>query len=157
MSDTIAFLCPLPPPELHSNPKTWRTDRSGKKRRVPPHWTEKVKAKQAYSERVYVQWAVHSAIHAAETHGELFGVPWKRARIIYEWRYCGNAPDEQNLGANLKALTDILCMAPNNGLQTNNTTYLGLVEDDKGLEPEYRLTRVAHRTDEGVYVTLVRL
>ena len=85
------------------------------------------------------------------------GMPWKQARIVYEWRYCGNAPDEQNLGANLKALTDILCMAPNNGLQRNNTTYLGLVEDDKGLEPHYTMTRVAHRTDEGVYVTLERL
>ena len=152
MSGTIAFLVPLPPPELHSNPKTWRTDRSGKKRRVPPHWTEKVKAKQAYSADVWTAWQFRD-----RRSGPTAPPAWTRARIVYEWRYCGNAPDEQNLGANLKALTDILCMAPNNGLQRNNTTYLGLVEDDKGLEPHYTMKRVAHRTDEGVYVTLVRL
>ena len=144
MSGTIAFLVPLPPAALRSNTRR--------------HWTEKVKAKQAYSKAVWAEYLTQCADRRTRAAGHVVRpATWKRARIVYEWRYCGNAPDEQNLGANLKALTDILCMAPNNGLQRNNTTYLGLVEDDKGLEPHYTMTRVAHRTDEGVYVTLERL
>ena len=137
--ETIAFTCPLPPSVLRSNSRA--------------HWRTKMGAKQAYSRAVFGEWSQQPYQFFAR-----FGFPWKRAHVTYTWRYAGVAPDKQNLGANLKALTDIISCAPNTGkLSTNNTMYLGLVEDDKGVEPEYKLEKVARRAAEGVYVEIRRM
>lgn len=140
---TITFVVDLPPAALRSNSRAHR-------------WA-KVKAKQAYSEMVWESWRETDAALWRETGTYRMSDPaWKAARVTYEWRYCGVAPDLSNLGANTKALQDMLCMAPKTR-QTNGTTYLGLVEDDKGIEPVYRLKRVAHRVDEGVEIVIERI
>ena len=139
--ETIQFRVPLPPSPLRSNSRA--------------HWQTKMGAKQAYSRDVLTAWG-----HSHEPRPgccDVEGAPWKAARVTYTWRYAGVAPDRQNLGANLKALTDILCCAPNTGkLATNHTTYLGLIEDDKGIDPEYRLEKVSRRAAEGVLVRIER-
>lgn len=138
MGEVIEFQVSLPPAALRSNSRA--------------HWKTKYAAKQAYSgEALYTYEAVKGAWMA------LLIKPWKQAKVTYTWRYCGVAPDRQNLGANLKALTDIICCAPNNGLQANHTTYLGLIEDDKGIDPHYALERVKRRVEQCVVIKIERL
>lgn len=138
---SISFQVPLPPSTLRSNSRA--------------HWRTKMGAKQGYSREVLWAWG-----HSHEPGPgccDVEGAPWKAAHVTYTWRYAGVAPDKQNLGANLKALTDIICCAPSTGkLATNHTTYLGLIEDDRGIEPEYKLEKVARRSEEGVLVTIRR-
>lgn len=136
---TITFLVPLPPSVLRSNSRAY--------------WRTKVAAKVTYSRAVWVWWIDAQGGDWATYYRDL---PWKVAKVTYTWRYCGVAPDRQNLGANLKALTDILCCAPDTGLQANHTTYLGLVEDDKGIDPHYALERVMRRAQTGVTVRVER-
>lgn len=143
MSETIRFFVGLPPKELRSNTRAF--------------WGAKVRAKQAYSREVLAAVAAVTPWFVPAGHpAAIGGKPWQRARVVYTWRYCGVAPDQQNLGANLKALTDIICMAPDNGLQANNTTYLGLIEDDKGIVAEYQLKQVKHRGDQGVLIEITQ-
>ena len=136
----ITFFVPLPPPELRSNSRA--------------HYRTKTAAKQVYSREVWTWFKLADQRLAIDA---ILDLPWQRARVTYTWRYAGVAPDKQNLGANLKALTDILCMAPNNGLQANRTTYLGLVEDDKGVDPVYQLEHVKRRAAQGVSVKIEKL
>lgn len=139
MTDAITFTVALPPRALRSNNSRYR-------------WFEKMRARQEYSG------AVWEAFLDSDASGKDASCPWQRARITYTWRYCGTAPDISNLGANTKALQDFLCTAPNTGkMRPNNCTYLGLVEDDKGVEPVYVLERVRHRGEEGVIVKVERL
>ena len=140
MMDSITFFVPLPPPACRSNSRAF--------------WAAKVKAKQAYSEAVYAA-AVGTLSGRVGIALASAVAPWQRARVTYTWRYCGVAPDLGNLGGNTKALQDILCMAPKT-MQANGTTYLGLIEDDKGITPVYELEKVKHKTDEGVLVTILK-
>lgn len=136
---SVTFCVGLPPKELRSNSRAF--------------WAAKVKAKQAYSRAVW-GWMVD----AYGGDWTAYCRSWKRARVTYTWRYAGVAPDAGNLGPNLKALQDILCQAPDTGkLAVNNTTYLGLVEDDKGIEPVYKLEKVQRRAAEGVSIRIERL
>lgn len=142
MRNVIEFTVPLPPAALRSNSRAF--------------WGAKKAAKVKYSEAVAEEWFGFDWC-TRSTVEQRNSMPWKQARVTYTWRYCGVAPDRQNLGANLKALTDILCCAPNTGLQRNDTTYLGLVEDDKGVEPVYELERVKTRAETGVVIRIERL
>ena len=139
----ITLMLPLPPPALRSNSRAF--------------WAAKVKAKQAYSVEVWEAWLETDAALWRETGTYRMSDPaWKRARVTYTWRHCGVAPDLGNLGGNTKALQDILCMAPKT-MQANGTTYLGLIEDDKGITPEYRLKKVKHRAEQGVEIVIERI
>lgn len=138
----IEFEVPLPPKAIRSNSRYF--------------WAAKVKAKREYSDAVYQ--AACENFYARVAMGLSSAVaPWQRARVTYTWRYCGVAPDLANLGGNTKALQDFLCMAPNIGRRENGCTYLGLIEDDKGITPVYQLEKVAHRTDECVVIRIERL
>ena len=81
--------------------------------------------------------------------------PWERARVTFTW-FATHPPDQANVLGNCKALLDILCMAPKS-TQRNDTTYLGLIEDDKGVEAIGRVERVLHRADELVLVEIERI
>ena len=141
MSDVIEFRVPLPPAATRSNSRAF--------------WAAKVKAKQAYSRAV---WGWMLDAHGGDWTTYYRSLPWKRAKVTFRWRYAGVAPDLGNLGANTKALQDIICMAPNTGkMAVNNTVYLGLVEDDKGIEPIFELEKVQRRAAEGVVVRIERL
>ena len=74
--------------------------------------------------------------------------------VTFTQRAC-NVPDQANVHPNCKALLDILCCAPAT-LQKNNTTYLGLIENDRGVEAIGKVERVRHRADEGVLVRVDR-
>lgn len=137
VGEVIEFMMPLPPPSLRSNSRA--------------HWRTKVTAKQAYSRAVFVWYAEQPYQFFADR----FGFPWKAARVTYTWRHAGVAPDLGNIGPNVKALQDILCMAPKTR-QANGTTYLGLIEDDKGIEPVYKLEKVARRAVEGILIQIER-
>lgn len=142
LEEQIRFSVPLPPRYLRSNARS--------------HWGVKSQAKIAYSADVY--WAFDKQI----TDPRLWPVdgsdfPWERAKVTYTWCHAGVAPDISNLGANTKALQDFLCVAPNTGLQRNDCFYLGIVADDKHIEPTYRLRKVPHRADECVEIRVTRL
>lgn len=137
-AQVVRFSVPLPDPALRSNSRS--------------HWRTKMGAKQDYSRAVWGWWLM------AETPVWQAWLPWKAARVTYTWKYCGVAPDAGNIPANLKALQDILCMAPNTGkLAVNNMTYLGIVEDDKHIEPVYLMERVSRRAAQCVEVLIERL
>jgi len=122
------------------------------------HWARRVKAKQAYSAAVYATTLNRKvlSVEAAATVGHDFeSTPWERARVTFTWRAC-HLPDQANVVPNCKALLDILCMAPKS-MQRNDTTYLGLIEDDKGVEAIGKVERVRHRADECVIVEVERV
>jgi len=127
----IRFEVPLPPVELRSNARS--------------HWGRRVKAKQEYSEAVFDEFM---AI------GERMLTRWKQAKVTFTWRAC-RLPDQANVLGNCKALLDILCMAPKS-TQPNNTTYLGLIEDDKGVIAEGRVEKCAHRSEECIVIEIRR-
>jgi hypothetical protein len=141
MPSVIRFSVPLPPPPLRSNSRH--------------HWGAKVRAKQDYSRAVW-GWVMVNEHEQMTAFFRDQDPPWKAAAVSYEWHYCGNAPDEGNLGQNLKALQDIICVAPDNGLQVNNTIYLGLVENDKHIAPSYSMVKEARRAAERVEVTVTQ-
>lgn len=136
MSDTIRFTVPLPPVAIRSNSRS--------------HWAWRSRKKQAYSEDVY-----SAACESLDARVWMALEPLQRARVTFTWQAC-HLPDQANVLSNCKALLDILCTAPKS-TQTNNTYYLGLIEDDKGVEAIGRVEKVAHRHLEGVDVTIERL
>ena len=134
--ERITFAAPLPPAMIRSNSRS--------------HWALRVKVKQAYSEDVHLG-AVASFSDWVTARIKF---PWERARVTFTWRAC-QLPDQANVVPNCKALLDILCMAPTS-TQRNDTTYLGLIEDDKGVEAIGKVARVRHRVDECVVVEVER-
>ena len=136
--ERIAFTAPLPPSVIRSNNRAF--------------WAAKVKAKQAYSVAVWFASRQVPHPHAGDLWRRL---PWKRARVTFTWRAC-HLPDQANVVPNCKALLDILCMAPKS-TQRNGTTYLGLIEDDRGVEAIGKVERVRHRADECVIVEIERV
>ena len=136
-TQTIRFNVPLPPVWIRSNSRS--------------HWARRVRAKQEYSQTV-LMYAVDAepAWPAA-----VLNQRWARARVTFTWRAC-KLPDQANVLPNCKALLDILCTAPKT-TQRNDTTYLGIIEDDKGVEAIGRVEKVARRADEGVLVTIERV
>ena len=144
MSERIEFTVPLPPVSWRKNSRATR-------------WYKTADA-VAYSETVYATACDSFATRVAMALSSAVR-PWARARVSYEWRYCGTKPDPANVPANVALLQDILCMAPNVGIQRHPSkiTYLGLIEDDKHIEPSWTATRVRHRTDECVRIEIERL
>ena len=132
--DVIRFTVPLPPAKIRSNTRT--------------HWGNRVRVKQEYSLRVHAHY-----LWFRERDG-VDATPWEAAQVTFTWRAC-HLPDQANVLGNCKALLDILCMAPKS-TQPNNTTYLGIIEDDKGVEAVGRVEKVAHRHEECVVVEITR-
>ena len=156
MTETIRFVVPLPPVMIRSNSRS--------------HWARRVKAKQEYSEAVLAALANQTAMQVLGRPATLLGVamvmgivpegmerkgPWAKARVTFTWKAC-HLPDQSNVLGNCKALLDILCMAPKTA-QTNNTTYLGLIEDDKGVIATGAVEKVSHRHEECVVVVIERV
>lgn len=134
----VEFTVALPPVSLRANARS--------------HWRTKKADADRYSEYVHMDYYASnlwSSSAAARTK------PWSKAHVVYTWRYAGTAPDHGNLGGNTKVLQDCLQMAPANGAGANRY-YLGLVENDSGLTCEYRMEKVAHRSEEGVVVTITK-
>lgn len=138
----VRFSVPLPPSALRANTRA--------------HWRTKAAAKQDYSRAVWGWVMVNEQALMAYLFRDA-NPPWQAAAVHYEWHYCGNAPDAGNLGPNVKALQDIICTAPNNGLQKNNTMYLGLVENDRNIRPTYSMVQESRRAAEHVVVTIHEL
>jgi len=139
---SVTFCVGLPPKELRSNSRAF--------------WAVKVKAKQAYSEEVW-DWWHKMTLETPPTTALLDSLPWKRARVTFNWKYAGAKPDLANIPANCKALLDCICMAPNTGLQKSSMTYLGLVENDREVMLNCTLEKVARRAQEGVQITIERM
>lgn len=141
MNDRVQFSVPLPPPSLRANSRA--------------HWSRKKKDADEYSEDVFTDCQALGArstpVHAAKLRGIL---PMKAARVRYEWRHAGVAPDHGNLGGHTKYLQDILCMAPKNAKPTYKRWHLGLVEDDKGITAEYEAVKVKTKAEECVVITV---
>lgn len=140
--ERIVFDVPLPPLVIRSNNRS--------------HWARRVKAKQAYSAAVFL---VCREARAWPMGRNERGFPWQRARVTFTWRAC-HEPDQPNVVPNCKALLDILCMAPPEKPGTkhrNATTYLGLIEDDRGVEAIGKVEQVRHRADECVIVEVERV
>ena len=135
----IRFTVPLPPVFVRSNSRS--------------HWARRVKAKQEYSECVFDHWL--DVCREYRNAYMLEDVPFDAARVTFTWRAC-HLPDQANVLGNCKALLDILCMAPKT-TQTNNTTYLGLLEDDRNVEAIGKVEKVSKRVDECVVVEIVKL
>ena len=130
-TETVEFEVPLPPASLRSNARA--------------HWRKRKADADAYSEGV--AWSMMSVRRD--------GCPWAAARVTYTWRYCGNKPDVSNVAGSTKHLQDIICMAPKNGAGKDRY-YLGIVENDREIEPVYKLERVAHRDQQGVTIRIER-
>jgi len=135
MAETIRFQVPLPPVWIRSNNRS--------------HWTRRTGVKQAYSERVLECWR---DVSQGRYDRWSVGPSLAQARVTFTWRAC-HLPDQANVLGNCKALLDILCMAPKT-TQPNNTTYLGIIEDDKGVEAIGKIEKVAHRHEEAVLVEI---
>lgn len=133
----VEFSVPLPPPSLRANNRS--------------HWARKKKAADSYSKDVYARFA--SILYC---QCEDRGWPWLKARVRYEWRHAGVAPDHGNLGGNTKYLQDIICMAPKAKAGANRW-YLGIVENDKGITAEYQAVKVKTKAEECVRVTITEL
>lgn len=128
----LELIFPLPPASLRSNSRA--------------HWARKMRDKVAYSRDVYASWMVKQ---------ERFeGGVIASASVLYVWRFSGAVPDLANIGANLKALQDFLCFAPDNGRQRNDCHYLGIIRDDRQIRPIFRAMKVAKRSDECVQVLI---
>lgn len=128
----IELTVPLPPTSLRSNSRS--------------HWGQKVRDKVVYSRDVYAEWMCRADRYR---HALV-----EKATVLYVWCHAGTTPDVANLGANLKALQDFLCMAPNTGKQRNDCYYLGIIGDDRNIRPLYRALKVEHRRDECVRVLI---
>lgn len=137
VTETISFLVPLPPSALRPN-------------RRAPHWATRRKAADEYSEDVWCDAHVSGAVCDRWS----LKMPWLRARVTYTWRYAGVAPDIDNIAGALKALQDCLCVAPVKA--SKDRWYLGLVENDQGIEATFKREKVARKADEGVYVEIER-
>lgn len=155
----IELTCPLPPPSLRKN------SRAG--------WRQRAEQARLYSWEVnqcYQAWLSETndalirlriRAYPGETVSgvvggpEVFWLPWPRAIVAYEWRYCGAQPDQANIPANVAVLQDILCMAPDNGSQSKRC-YLGICENDRDLIPSWSMKRVSHKSDECVVVIIER-
>ena len=149
--ERISFLVPHPPKALRPN-------------RRAAHWATRAKAADEYSEVVVDQayfvsiWPKPELDTAIVTHRKT--LPWERARVTYTWRYAGVAPDIDNIAGALKCLQDTLCVAPppnKRSKDKRNRWYLGLIENDSGIEATFKREKVKHKADEGVLVEVARL
>lgn len=136
--EVIEFTVPLPPVILRANGRG--------------HYMAKGRAADEYSHMVGVM-TYDSPIWRKPAFGTF---PWPAAHVTYTWCYSGVRPDHGNLGGNTKYLQDILCMAPKSKAGKNRW-YLGLIEDDKGIEATYLLERVSHKADEAVVIRVERI
>lgn len=143
MAERLAFLVPHPPSALRPN-------------RRAAHWATRYKAADEYSEAVFVAWMERGDgpatwfKWAARTNG-----PYKAARVVYTWRHAGVAPDIDNIAGAIKVLQDCLCVAP--AKASEDRYYLGLIENDQGIEATFRRQKVSRRADEGVFVEIERV
>lgn len=134
-ADVLEMTLPLPPVVLRANGRA--------------HYMVKNRAADAYSLEVLGCFAPWS-FFAQRTINPW---PWLKAHVTYTWCYSGVRPDHGNLGGNTKYLQDILCMAPKSKAGKNRW-YMGVIEDDKGIEANYLLYKVAHKADECVVVRI---
>lgn len=137
--EIVRFECPLPPTALRSNNRS--------------HWRTRAAAKVHYSEEVFDRWLDVEREHRDAYMLEC--IPWEKARVTFTWKAC-HLPDQANVLPNCKALLDMLCTAPKSP-QKNNTIYLGLIDDDKGVEAIGKVERVRSRVAEGVDIIMERL
>lgn len=145
---TIAFSCPLPPVSLRPN-------------RRAAHWATRAKVADEYSEQVCVA-AMMSRPHLSNAQAVIVGIdkPWPQATVTYTWRYCGVAPDIDNIAGALKCLQDTLCMAPPPNKRTKakrDRWYLGLIENDSGIEATFKREKVKTKAEECVVIEIERL
>ena len=152
---TVEFAVPHPPNALRPN-------------RRAAHWATRSKAADEYSEEVYAYamgmamgfnfgGVMTSAVYGCKPDGlKLRGGPWQRATVTYTWRYAGVAPDIDNIAGALKVLQDCLCMAPANGKPGRNRYFLGLIENDSGIEATFKREKVAHKDQQCVLVQITK-
>jgi len=139
MSESVSFSCPLPPRALRTNHRT-------------PHHGYRAALVREYQEQVWCAGRV-AAVELSSPPNIHRSVlpPWAKACVELVWRHAGVAPDEDNALASCKYLIDVL--------KATGPRPLRIVRDDSPdcLSVAITTRKVAHRAQEGVEVTVVRI